>query len=114
MDELLEVGAGEVAQVEPPEDRVGVPERPHPEPVAARAAHMLDEAGAGQRPELARDRARADARPPRHVGRAELAAVGERVEDLDGAHRRFDIAGGGLTGSGHRASVFPLIARYSV
>ena len=112
--ELLEVGAGEVAEVEPSEDGVRVPERAHAEPVATRGGDVLDEAGARERAELARDRARADPRPARDVGRPELAAVGERVEDLDGAHRRFDIAGGGLTGSGHRASLFPLIARYCV
>ena len=38
----------------------------------------------------------------------------ERIEDLDGAHRRFDVSGGGLTGTGHRASLLPLIARYPV
>ena len=112
--ELLEVGAGEVAEVEPAEHRVRVAERPHAEPVAARRGDVLDEPDARERAELARDGAGADPRPARHVGRPELASLGEHVEDLDGAYRRFDVSGGGLTGSGHRASLFPLIARYPV
>ena len=106
--ELLEVRAGEVADVEPSEHGVREPERAHAEPVATRRGDVLDEPDARERAELARDRARADPRPPGEVGRPELAAVGERVEDLDGADRRFDVSGGGLTGTGHRASLLPL------
>ncbi len=89
-------------------------QRSHTEPVAARGGDVLDETDACECPELPGDGARADARSTRHLGRTELASVGERVEDLDGANRCFDISGGGLTGTWHRASLFPLIARYPV
>ena len=108
MHELLEVGAGEVTKVEAAEDGVRVAQGAHAQPVAAGRRDVLDEADARESPELAGDGARADARPPRHLARAELASVSERVEDLDGADRRFDVSGGGLTGTGHRASLFPL------
>ena len=108
------MGTGEVTEVEPAEHRVRIAQRAHPEPVAARRRDVLDEANTRQRAELPRDGARADARAAGHVRRPELSTLGERVEDLDGAYRGFDVSGGGLTGTGHRASLFPLVARCPV
>ena len=52
-DELLEVRAGDVAQVQPGEHRVREAQRPHAEAVAAGRGDVLDEADARQRAELA-------------------------------------------------------------
>ena len=99
--ELLEVRAGDVAEVEPSQHRVGEPEHAHAEPVAAGRRYVLDEPQPGERPELTGDGAGADPRAAGQIGRAHLASVGQGVEDGDGANRGLDVAGGRLTGTGH-------------
>ena len=65
----------------------------------------LDEPCLDEAPELARDGARRRPGPPRQLVRAELAAVGERIEDRDGAAERGHPLQRRLTRSGHGRSV---------
>src|SRR3954469_23727218 len=61
---------------------------------------VLHEAGAGERREQPRDRARVDARAAGDLVRPERAAVVERVEHCEGALDGGDVANGWLTGAG--------------
>ena len=99
-DELLQVRPREPAQVEAPEDGVAELEQPQREPVAARLGHVLDVPRRGERREQARDGARVDAGAAGDLVRAELVAVGERVEHPEGALDRGDVPDGWLTGAG--------------
>src|SRR5207248_10098251 len=94
-DELEQMGAGDLSQVEPREDRVAELEQPQAEPVATGRGHVLDDAGAGQRREQARDGARVDPGTARDLVRTELwRAVRERVEDGERALDGGDVANG--------------------
>ena len=98
--ELLQVRPREPAQVEAPEDGVAELDQPQREPVAARLGHVLDVPRRGERREQARDRARVDAGAAGDLVRAELVAVGERVEHRERALDGGDVADGWLTGAG--------------
>ena len=97
--------AGELAQVEPPQHGVAELDEPEPEAVAAGRRDVLDEPGGGERREQPRHRARVDARAPRELVRAELAAVGERVEHRERALDGGDATDGWLSGAGHGTMV---------
>jgi hypothetical protein len=67
----------------------------------ARLRVLLDESGRGQRPELARDGARGEARPSRELVRPDLTCVGKGVENRDRAVRSLDPAARRLTETRH-------------
>ena len=83
LDESDEVGARDLADVEPREDGVREVDEAEAELVAARGRDALDEPGGGERAELARYGARRHAGAPRDLVRAELASVCKGVEHRD-------------------------------
>ena len=80
-DELLEMPARDVPDVESREHCVAEADEAQAEAVLARLLDELDEAAVEERPELARGRARRHAGAPRDLVRPERACLGEDVED---------------------------------
>ena len=101
LDERDEVRPRDLADVEPREHGVREVDEADAEPVAAGRGDALDEAGSGERAELARYGARRHARAARDLVRPELAAFGKRVEDGDRPLGGANSAGGRLTSARH-------------
>ena len=108
-DETLELGAGELAKVEPVDD--GVPElhEANPEPIAA-AVCLVDVTGRRKRRQQARDRARVDPGSAGELVRPQLAAGRQRVHHGeragDGGHLSRS-----LSACGFHATVSPIVTR---
>jgi len=98
--ELLQVRPRERAEVEAAEDGVAQLDQPQREPVAARLGDVLDVPRRGECREQTRDGARVDAGTAGDLVRAELVAVGQRIEHRERALDGGDVPDGWLTGAG--------------
>ena len=102
LDQRDEVRPRDLAYVEPREHGIREVDEPDPEPVAAGRVDPLDEAGRGERAELARHRARRHPRAARQFVRAELAAFCKGVEHSDRPLGSANSTCGRLTSARHR------------
>ena len=99
--ERLEVGMGDLAQVEPRQDRISELEETQPQPVAPALGHVLDVAGVCERGEEAGHRAGVDLRQPGDLVRPHLSPGGEDVEDREPPLDGGDVTYGWSSGSAH-------------